>query len=347
MVIFVDITSENEEIMMSEHTKDASSSAITPLSISEIDELLRSHKEVGIIQSPKTIEKKNSIFRMEDISQNVVRATQQMEDIFSYIKEKDNVPIKDIVNDIVPIMEEATEIPHVFHLFEELHEKSSYTFRHNICVGIIAGLIGKWFGLPEKQRKELELAGLLHDIGKVKIATELLHKSTKLTETEYNEIKKHPIFGYSLLRRTPYLADTISLVALQHHEREDGRGYPFRIKGSQIHLYSKIVAVADVFHAMSSDRSYRAALHFHDVIMKMDHDEFGKFDTKVMIIFLQNMMKTLVGKKVLLSDGSMGSVIMNHPYNPTKSIIQLEEGIIIDLQKHVDKKIMKVFNSVQ
>lgn len=321
---------------------------ITPLTRKEIDELFLHFKhDIDYFPMMNKSERfpisKKVKLEINEISRNVDDASHQIEEIFQGIRKTDNVPINEIKKDIVPVISQATEIPHVYHLFEELQKKDEYTYRHNICVGVIAGLIGKWLGYKEEALREIELAGLLHDIGKTKISNEILHKPTKLTKQEYKEIKKHPLYGYDLLRKTPNLAESIVMTALQHHEREDGLGYPFRLKGSQIHPIAKIVAVADVFHAMSSDRIYREATPFYKVITKMNDDVFGMFDPKVMIIFLRQMMETLIGKRIQLSDGRVGTIIMNHPYNPLRSLVQLENKEFIDLRKEPHLQIEKVF----
>lgn len=329
---------------MSQYTEGVPNPSVMPLTITEVDELLRVYQEEEIVFPTPTNESasEKATEKIQEIARRVEEASQQMEDIFEYIKVKEDVPIHEIKKDIVPVMKEAAEIPHVYHLFEELHEKDDYTFRHNICVGVIAGLIGKWLGYNETQIRELELAGLLHDIGKTKVPLYVLNKPSTLTNAEYNQLKNHTIYGYSLLRRTADLPESVSLVALQHHERNDGLGYPFRISSDQIHAYAKIMAIADVFHAMLSERPYKPAVPLYDVLMQMDSNKFGQLDPEIMFIFLHNMMETLVGKKVCLTDGSIGTVIMNHPFHPTKSIIHLDGNSIVDLQKDKHLKIAKV-----
>ena len=323
-------------------------SELKPLTSIEIDELLkRFDEENSITYSPvehKEENKQKKLTKIQVISRSVEEASKQMEGVFHFIQEKNDIPIEQIKSDIVPVMKEAAEIPHIFHLFEELHERDDYTFRHNICVGVIAGVIGKWLGYDEKQIRELELAGLLHDIGKTKVPLDVLNKPSKLTSAEYNQLKNHTIYGYSLLKRTSGLPESVALVALQHHERNDGLGYPFRIMSNKIHTYAKIMAIADVFHAMLSERPYKPAMPLYDVLMEMDSRKFGQLDPEILFIFMQNMMKTLVGKKVCLTDGSVGTVIMNHPFNPTKSIVHLEDNSIVDLQKDNNLKIKNVIN---
>ncbi len=331
---------------MEERTKAADRHVIKPLSTEEIDRMLQKVESAefnsSIIQTVRPAEAMTD--QIESINKKVDEAAQQINDIFRFIKVNDTVPIQEIKRDIIPIIKEAVEIPHLYYLFEELNRKDEYTYRHNICVAVIGGLIGKWMGLPEEQIREVELAGILHDIGKTYVPEYILNKPGKLTEAEYKEIKRHTLYGYQLLRKTPNIPDSVALAALQHHERENGLGYPFQLNGEQMNLVSKIIAVADVFHAMSSSRVYREADPFHKVIRRMNDDLYGAFNPSVMFVFLSNIMETMLGKKVQLSNGHIGTILYNHPFYPLKSLIQLEDLSIIDMRDDKELQIEKVFS---
>ncbi len=317
----------------------------TPLTVQEIDILFQTLNGAKI---GKTANKNtytsipvSSEEKQQAIKYKVNQATEQIAEIFTFVREKNSLPIKEIERDIIPVINEAVEIPHVYYLFQELYEKDEYTYRHTICVAVIAGLLGKWLGFGQEKLRELELAGILHDIGKTMVPEYILRKPGKLTEKEYEEIKKHTVHGYQLIRDTS-LPDSISLSALQHHERENGTGYPFRLKGAQIHPIAKIIAVADVFHAMSSDRIYRNAEPFYKVIAKMNEDVYGRFDPAILLVFIQRLMETLIGKRVRLSDGTEGVILLNHPYNPLRSTIMTDHKEIIDLTRHKQLNIERV-----
>ena len=317
----------------------------TPLTVQEIDILFQTLNgaEIGKTANKNTYTSipVSSEEKQQAIKYKVNQATEQIADIFTFVREKNSLPIEEIERDIIPVINEAVEIPHVYYLFQELYEKDEYTYRHTICVAVIAGLLGKWLGFGQEKLRELELAGILHDIGKTMVPEYILRKPGKLTEKEYEEIKKHTVHGYQLIRGTS-LPDSISLSALQHHERENGTGYPFRLKGAQIHPIAKIIAVADVFHAMSSDRIYRNAEPFYKVIAKMNEDVYGRFDPAILLVFIQRLMETLIGKRVRLSDGTEGVILLNHPYNPLRSTIMTDHKEIIDLTRHKQLNIERV-----
>lgn len=155
----------------------------------------------------------------------------------------------------------------------------NYTFQHSIDVAIVSIMIGRKVGLPTKRLRELGVGCLLHDMGKVFIPIEIVNKPDKLTDEEYEVIKMHPNLGYELAKGVVSIGILPPHVAFQHHEKQDGTGYPRGLKGNNrliiskeprtIHLYGSITAVADVFDAMGSDRPYRKAMSPDKVISIM------------------------------------------------------------------------------
>ncbi|YCI75156.1 hypothetical protein M1D47_16060 [Bacillus sp. R1-10] len=133
--------------------------------------------------------------------------------------------------------------------------------------------------------------------------------------------------GMKLLKNIPGIPPSIALTALQHHEREDGQGYPLGLGGKDIHLHAEIVAIADVFHAMSSNRVYYQAMPFYKVIEQMNRDMFSKFNPEILMELVSRLMSTLVYQM----DDS-GLIIMIDPYNPLKALLKTGTEII-DLRK--------------
>jgi putative nucleotidyltransferase with HDIG domain len=280
---------------------------------------------------------------LAEVARIIDTASKQMEEIFEVVSKTGVVPVEEIKNDIMPAIRQAAKIPHIYHLFYELKAKDEYTYRHTICVGIIATLIGKWLNLSEADLFDLSLGATLHDIGKARVPAEILNKPGTLTQDEYQKMKRHTVFGYNLLRNIPGINERVALIALQHHEREDGRGYPFNLRSEKIDKLAKIVAIADVYHAMSSSRVYHQAEPFHIVISQMQNDVFGKFDPEIMLVFLFKIMDSLVGRRVLLSNGEEGTIIMVDPYEPLRALIRCEDTLI-DLRLNRGLRISQVLN---
>jgi HD-GYP domain-containing protein (c-di-GMP phosphodiesterase class II) len=318
-----------------------------PLTIPDIDTMilqLKKNKEYSYYPLLDTkMDNRNVKEKIAEISMEIESASKQISEIFHYVQRTQTVPLQEINHAIIPTITKAAEIPHIYYLFKEMLEKDEYTYRHNICVGIISTYIGKWLGLTGEALTELTLASTLHDIGKTKIKSHILHKPGKLSEKEYEEVKLHTVYGYELLKKVPGLPPSIPLTALSHHERENGEGYPFRLKGENTNYFAKIVAVADVFHAMSSDRVYHEAIPFYHVIRQMNEDAFGKFDPSILLVFLNKIMESLVGKQVMLSNKIEGQIIMINPYDPIHSLVKAGEDII-DLNREREIKIEKVLS---
>lgn len=146
--------------------------------------------------------------------------------------------------------------------------KDPYTCGHSQRVKEYALLGGKSLSLPAEEMETLEYAGILHDVGKIAIDAQILNKPDALTPSEWNIIREHPVIGANLLRGIPFLEKASELV-LYHHERYDGTGYPVGLKGEDIPMGARVIAVADTFDTMTTDRSYRPALTVDDTISEL------------------------------------------------------------------------------
>lgn len=163
--------------------------------------------------------------------------------------------------------------------------KDTYTRGHSERVSEYSVLIGKKLGLSEADLKTLKVGGLFHDIGKIGISDSILLKKGKLTESEYNEIKKHPIIGKNILSNAAIFQDIIPIV-LYHHERYDGKGYPDGLSDKDIPLLARVVCVADSFDAMTSRRSYREELNLDYVRNEIKSKSGTQFDPVIATTFL-------------------------------------------------------------
>ncbi|WP_313017565.1 HD domain-containing phosphohydrolase [Acetoanaerobium noterae] len=171
-------------------------------------------------------------------------------------------------------------------IMQTLSEKNEREKRHSVEVAKWAKEIGVSMGLSVQKVKEIELAGLLHDIGKIAIKEDILNKPGKLTEEEYDEIKRHPESGYHILKSVDEYSSLAQCV-LEHHERFDGKGYPKGIKGSQISLIARIIAVADAFEAMIAQRPYRKSLTEEMAIEEIKKNANTQFDPEIVTAFLK------------------------------------------------------------
>ena len=167
---------------------------------------------------------------------------------------------------------------------------SSETHMHVKRVTEFTYKLAKLYGMDEREAKELKDASSLHDLGKLGIKDHILHKNGTLTKSEYKEMKQHVKLGVSMLdeSRLP-LFETAKIVAAQHHEKWDGSGYPYGLKGNEIHIYGRIVALADVFDALSFKRSYKKGWTQEEVLLYIKDMSAKHFDPQLVEIFFDNV----------------------------------------------------------
>ncbi len=220
------------------------------------------------------------------------------------------------------------ENPDIKTSLEKIKNYDEYTYKHSLNTAFYAMLIAKWLRFPEKQVKEIITAGLLHDIGKLKIPLDVLNKKEKITDYEYGLIKNHTIYGFNLIREIRGINDAVRQAVLLHHERADRSGYPFNSHPANVNVYAKIIAVADVYDAMCSDRVYKKRKSPFAAFGMFKNEGREIFDAKILKPFLSRMPKYLVGMDVLLSDGIIGTIYEILPDLPEYPLVKTPYGLV-------------------
>jgi PAS domain S-box/diguanylate cyclase (GGDEF) domain len=174
-------------------------------------------------------------------------------------------------------------------IINTLHEKNKREEQHSYRVSGLSKNIGIALGLLEEDIEELKTVGLLHDIGKIAIKETTLNKQGKLTVDEWDEIKRHPEIGYRILSTVNDMSEIAEYV-LCHHEKWNGTGYPKGLKGQEIPLQSRIIAIADAYDAMTSDRSYRKALPEEIALKELKNNAGIQFDPEILIVFIDAVL---------------------------------------------------------
>ena len=170
-------------------------------------------------------------------------------------------------------------------LFDHILTSDHYVFEHSLNVTLYSLAIATKLGLDEDELYLIALGALLHDIGKTFVPSEVLYKTGKLTSDEFKEVQKHPEYGYQLIRNE-HIHPVIAICALQHHEKLNGTGYPNNLKEKDIHLYAKILAIADVFDALTSNRVYRSAMPPQEALNLMIADSGTHFDSNILDVLV-------------------------------------------------------------
>jgi len=272
----------------------------------------------------------------------LVRKTEaRLQDIEHYVHTNGTVPIADLEEQVLPVIREAASKRNLFQLFTDLKSMADFRYKQSIAVVVMSAVLGKWLRLDEQELKLLATAASLYDIGSVKLPSYLLNKPDRFLHGETEIMKEHARLGYDLLRESD-VDPRVALVALQHHEREDGSGYPNGLAGSEIDPLSKIIALVDVYAAMTSERPHRPAFAFYEVIQEIHRQIVqGRFDSAIGLTFLNQLMSAQIGSDVILSDDRCGKILLVNQNYPTNPFIVVD-GEYIDLSKSDSLKIKEI-----
>jgi putative nucleotidyltransferase with HDIG domain len=222
----------------------------------------------------------------------------------------------------------------VEHVFEDINifgqlmlmkDKDDYLFTHSVNVSLLTILISRWLKCSEQVTRQAGLAGLLHDIGKVCVLEEILNKPGRLTDEEFEEMKKHPVLGYNMIAQYDWLEPEVKSAVLMHHERIDGSGYPLGVRGDGVTLLGRMVAVADVYDAITSTRVYSARETPFKAAEVLREESFGKLDARMVKVFYDRAANFYIGQRVRLSNGEEGSVVYIDRSLPTRPVVKVGE----------------------
>ncbi|MDR3565076.1 MAG: HD-GYP domain-containing protein [Negativicutes bacterium] len=251
------------------------------------------------------------------------------------------VPLKEMRELADSAVEPVIDTSGILNHLHVVHRRDDYTFHHSINVAVLCGVLGRWLGYQGETFKDLVLAGLLHDVGKTQIPLEILRKPGKLTTAEMDAMKLHATKGYNLLKELD-LPQGVVFAILQHHEREDGSGYPLGVKGDKIHDFAKIVAVADIYDAMTSDKVYKQKTTPFQAVEALMMDMYNKLDPRICSVFLNNVRDFFIGNIVELNDGREAEVVYLGQTTTARPIVRTEEGEFIDLEQRKNISIVRL-----
>ncbi|TCK92841.1 HD-GYP domain-containing protein (c-di-GMP phosphodiesterase class II) [Natranaerovirga hydrolytica] len=208
----------------------------------------------------------------------------------------------------------------------DLKTYDDYTYYHCVNVAVLSIVMGINYGLNKQKLIELGLGAVLHDVGKMFVDKDILNKEDVLEKEEYDYIKKHTEFGYRYLKETFDIPMSSYVSVLQHHERLDGTGYPNQCKGKEVTLFARIIAIADVYDALISNRSYRTALLPSEAIEYLMGNG-DAFDTELIKLFITKIAPYPIGVTVQLSNGFIGVVKENFEDACLRPKVKIIKGV--------------------
>ena len=198
----------------------------------------------------------------------------------------------------------------------------NYLASHSLKSTIVSIIIGNYLKLPSHRLIELGVAALLHEIGMLKLPPQVYLSKRPLQPQERKEILTHPLHGYNMLKSFDFPL-SVTLAALEHHERENGSGYPQKLSGDRISLYSKIIAVACSYEALSAQRPHKEAKDGYTGMLELLKNEGKQYDDTIVRALVYSISLYPIGLYVLLSSGRKGQVVDANPENPRFPIVQI------------------------
>lgn len=214
--------------------------------------------------------------------------------------------------------------PQALTMMTRIREKDQYLLEHSLNVGILLGVFGRYLKLDEQLISELVTGGLLHDIGKIRVPEEVLHKPGKLTSAEFDIMKRHVLHGRDIIKENQVtLPQPTMEVVVQHHEQLSGTGYPHRLVGDEISRHGRMASIVDIFDALTGERVYKKAMlptAALSIIRSMAPD---KLDQELVNAFIRCINVYPVGTLVKLKSGRLGIVTEVNEKAPTKPVVKL------------------------
>lgn len=251
-------------------------------------------------------------------------AVKSLSRVFSKLQYNDTICIKNtlsVITEMIEYLINNKEIDSSYLL--ELKTFDNYTYIHSLNTCVLALFFGIQMSYSKSMLIDLGMGAMLHDIGKTKVPIEVLNKNGKLTKEEFDIIKKHPEFGYNMVENVKEINERSRAIIIEHHERVDGRGYPYGLTGERIHKFSKIACISDVYDAIVSDRVYRKGFAANEAYEFILGGVGSFFDFDLASVFKNNFSIYPLGACLKLSNGLEGFVVGHNKGFPDRPVVRV------------------------
>ncbi len=323
--------------------------------------------DAGVPLKDSYIDKLNNL-GIEDVFIDFNQATDgELYDVFFYDTKREMIKlVEDSLNNtnicskfdinqlkklINRLIENLSENQGTMVYLTDIRNIDAYTFGHSINVCVFALMMGIVLNLNSQDLLDLGIGALLHDIGKIVVSQNVLNKPGRLDNYEFEEIKTHSLHGYAIINSIAGVSEETCFVVRDHHERYNGTGYPNGLKGDNIHLFPRIVAICDVYDALTSNRVYKNKIAPHFAIEYLISMGNHEFDYELVKIFVKHITVYPVGTLVRFNTGEAAEIIENNEGCPTRPVVSvkydqygnlLKGNRVIDLTKHLYINIEKI-----
>lgn len=296
------------------------------------DVLIRRETEASRLTERKTqtTDEKEQAFR-EKFRVAEEKLSENLKEIV-YGNKPIEVPV--LLKDLNGIIDKAGTDGELITMISKMETNLDGLYTHAINVALFAQLLAKWAGCTKMQTEIIAAAGVLHDIGLIRMSDKLQEKFNYRAEVESNLFEKHVIDGYNLIRNQDINPD-IKQTVLVHHERADGTGYPLKVHGNNISKEGRILAIADMYDTYTMRREGEYNLPIYPALRKLEQDGYQKLDANLLNIFMLNIVETTIQRKVHLSNGEIATVIMINKYDLLRPMVKVGD-MFVDLSKKED-----------
>ncbi|MFC5403200.1 HD-GYP domain-containing protein [Cohnella soli] len=282
--------------------------------------------------------------KITPLQQQFLDMEKLLQRMMAMVSSGQKLPVLEMRNGLSALLEHIDDYNVLTFQSPPVAGKPDVMVRNSVLCALTSYQLAKWNKFPDRDWLPVAMAGLLHDIGNVKVDAAILNKPSRLSAEEVQEMRQHTVYGFRILEGVASMNQGVWLSALQHHERIDGSGYPMKVKGEKIHPYAKIVAIADMYHAMTSNRLYRKAESPYLVLEELHAGSFGKLDPLYVQAFIERTTQFHNGVFVKLNNGAVGEIVFTDRNNPTRPMVSVN-GQIINLAQNRQLYICELFST--
>jgi len=295
-----------------------------------LDKMLEMSKHLKLAQRAKAVPGAVDKAKIVKLQNDYKDLKQRLGSIMDDIQTSGMVPLEtyEILAGEVHAQLDLTDAAILLDFINNMRDPDDYLNAHTANVGMLNGMMGAWLRLPQDDIDALIKVGFFHDLGKLRVPIEILHKPGPLDDKEFYEMKKHPAYAYEILRLSGETDQRILEGVLSHHERLNGTGYPSGLSLPQISLFARVTAISDVYDAMVAKRVYKDRHSPFKILADFAHNRFSNLDIAMVNVFLDRLPAVLLGKNVLLSDGRSAKVFYINPFDFAHPIVELNGELI-------------------
>ena len=269
-----------------------------------LERFLQDNKKKTQYKNAKTTKEE-----LPEVQSAIEAASNEVAHIMDDVKEGKNLNVEAVRGIVEPILDSIIRNSEAYLWLSMMQKKSAYTYAHSVDNCALAIAFGRHMGLPKKDLRTLAVGLLMMDLGNVKVPEQILNKKGRLTDAEYRIVKKHVNDGVDILKATEGMSEDIINIALTHHERFDGSGYPNALLGAHIPVYGRMAAIIDCYDAMTSKRSFSAAKSPYAALQNIYNWRGSSFQPELVEQFLQCMGVYPTGSLVEMTNGEVGIVL--------------------------------------